>query len=85
MFTTSIPPEATSETFAERQLQAAIAARLERGDTLDTVERELIAPSGLPEEQQSALWLYAWSCPERRAAAARDLRSGRRSETRSSP
>jgi hypothetical protein len=28
------------------------------------VERELIAPCGLGEEQQSALWLYAWSHPK---------------------
>ena len=48
-----------------RQLRAAIARRLERGDTLDTVERELIAPSGLAEEQQSVLWLYACSHPKR--------------------
>ncbi|HYB26227.1 MAG TPA: hypothetical protein VEF89_06420 [Solirubrobacteraceae bacterium] len=85
MFTTRTPPEAASETFAERPLQAAIAARLDRGDTLDTVERELIAPSGLPEEQQSALWLYAWSCQSAGQPLPRDLRSGRRSETRSSP
>ena len=50
-----------------RQLRAAIATRLERGDTLDTVERELIVPSGLPEEQQSVLWVYAWSHPKRPA------------------
>ena len=50
-----------------RQLQAAIAARLARGDTLDTVERELLAPAGLPEEQQNALWVYAWSHPKRPA------------------
>ena len=52
-----------------RQLRAAIAGRLERGDALDTVERELIAPSGLAEEQQSALWLYAWSHPRCPAAS----------------
>ena len=48
-----------------RTLQAAIATRLERGNTLETVERELIVPSGLSEEQQSALWVYAWSHPKR--------------------
>ncbi|HYB25482.1 MAG TPA: hypothetical protein VEF89_02590 [Solirubrobacteraceae bacterium] len=69
MFTASLPPEAASETSAERQLRAAIATRLERGDTLDTVERELIAPSGLSEEQRSALWLYAWSHPNHRAVS----------------
>jgi hypothetical protein len=52
-----------------RQLRAAIATRLERGDTLDTVERELIAPSGPAEEQQSALWLYAWSHATRPAGS----------------
>jgi hypothetical protein len=69
MFTSRIPPEALSASDRMRHLRAAIATRLERGDTLDTVERELIAPSGLPEELQSALWVYAWSCPERRAAS----------------
>jgi hypothetical protein len=29
--------------------------------SLENVERELIAPSGLSEELQSALWLYGWS------------------------
>lgn len=62
-------PEAASEPDRMRQLRAAIARRLERGDTLDTVERELIAPSGLAEEQQSALWLYAWSHPRCPAAS----------------
>jgi len=61
-------PEAASGAYAREQLQAAIATRLEHGDTLDTIERQLIAPSRLPEEQQSALWLYAWSHPKRRSA-----------------
>ena len=68
MFTTRTPPEATCETHRVPQLRAAIAARLARGDTLETVERELIVPSRLPEEQQSALWLYAGSHPNRRPA-----------------
>jgi hypothetical protein len=55
------------------QLRAAIATRLERGETLDAVERELIARSELPEEQRHALWLYAWSHPNRPAAAAPGL------------
>jgi hypothetical protein len=49
--------------------QRAIATRLEHGDTLDIIDRQLIAPSGLPEEQQSALWLYAWSHAQRTTAA----------------
>jgi len=63
-------PDAASEADRVRQLRAAIATRLECGDTLETVERELIAPSGLSEEQQSALWVYAWSHPKRRPATA---------------
>ena len=68
MFTRRIRPEAPSDANRIPELEAAIATRLERGDTLDTVERELIASSGLPEELQSALWLYAWSHPQRRVA-----------------
>ncbi len=60
-------PEAASEVDRMRQLRAAIDRRLERGETLDTVERELIAPAGLAEEPQSALWLYAWSHRQRAA------------------
>jgi hypothetical protein len=66
------PPGAadmTTEAYRMRQLRAAIAARLERGDTLDTVERQLIAPARLSDEQRSALWLYAWSLPKRPAAS----------------
>jgi hypothetical protein len=68
MFTTRSSPEAASEADRMLHLRAAIATRLERGDTLDTVERELIARSELPEEQRDALWLYAWSHPNRPAA-----------------
>lgn len=69
MFAARIPRETPVEAYRMRQLQAAITTRLKRGDTLEAVERELIAPSGLPEEQRSALWVYAWSCPEGRAAS----------------
>jgi hypothetical protein len=65
-----VAPEAAREAHHMQQLRAAITTRLERGDTLDAIERQLIAPSGLPEEQQSALWLYAWSYPKRPAANA---------------
>jgi hypothetical protein len=69
MFTARIPPEAAGEAYRMRQLLAAIATRLERGEGLDSVERKLIAPSGLSEEEQSALWLYAWSHLMRRATS----------------
>jgi hypothetical protein len=37
---------------------------------MDTGERDLIAPSGLSEEQQSALSVDAWSHPKSPAANA---------------
>ena len=67
--------DAARQPYRLRELRASIATRLERGETLDTIERELIAPSGLPEEEQSALWLYAWSQPKRPPAPQRSVRS----------
>ena len=37
---------------------------------MDMAERDLTAPSGPSEEQQSALSAYGWSQPERLAANA---------------
>jgi hypothetical protein len=58
-----------------QQLRAELAKRLGQGDSLDSVECELIAPSRLSEEQQSALWLYGWSlwALERRRAGFPDI------------
>jgi len=70
MFTARTSPEVASEAHRMLELRAAIATRLERGDTLDTVEHQLIARSELPEEQRQALWLYAWSHPNRPLADA---------------
>jgi len=55
--------EAAGEAEQWRQLRVEITSRLGRGDSLDSVERELIAPSRLSEEQKAALWLYGWSLP----------------------
>ena len=68
MYTTRIPPEGASDADRMHQLRATIAKRLESGDTLGAVEREVIRPSGLPEELESALWVYAWSHPKRPTA-----------------
>lgn len=66
-----IPPRQSAETQA-RELRTAIAARLRRGESLDCVDRELIAPSRLSEQQKSALWLYGWSLPQRALAHEAD-------------
>lgn len=56
------------------QLQNEIHARMARRGSLDDVEGELIAPSGLSDDQKAALWLYAWSHLPRRT----QLRSAKR-------
>jgi alkylhydroperoxidase family enzyme len=42
-------------------LRDEIAFRLRRGERLAEVERELIAPARLSEDERAALWLFAWS------------------------
>jgi hypothetical protein len=43
------------------RLLEAVRTRLQRGDSFDRVEEELIEGSGLDDQHKSALWLYAWS------------------------
>lgn len=59
-------PRACTEADRIPQLRAAISARLAAGETLATVERELISPPGW--QMNSAPRSYAWSHPKRRAA-----------------
>jgi hypothetical protein len=49
------------------ELQAAIEAAMRGGQSLSTVEDEIIEPSRLSDEAKSALWLYAWSFVDWRA------------------
>jgi hypothetical protein len=42
-------------------LRRAIDAGLGSGESLATVEEEIIEPSPLSDDEKSALWLYAWS------------------------
>jgi hypothetical protein len=43
--------------------------RLERGDSLEQIERDLRRIGGLSEEERAALWLLAWGEQQRRASA----------------
>jgi hypothetical protein len=43
-------------------LKEAVGARASGGESLDAIGADLIEPSGLPDEQKSALWLYGWIC-----------------------
>jgi hypothetical protein len=44
------------------QLQDEIALRLDRGESLAKIEGELVDSAGaLSDDEQAALWLFAWS------------------------
>ena len=53
------------------ELQEKIAARVGHGGSLADVQREIIDPSPLSEEQRAALWLYAAAQPETLRTARR--------------
>ncbi len=38
-----------------------IALRIRTGADLDEVDRELIEPATLGEDEKAALWLFAWA------------------------
>jgi GAF domain-containing protein len=52
--------------------------RLERGDSLEQIDRDLRRIGGLSEEERAALWLLAWGEQQKRAPARRA--AGMRSE-----
>ena len=43
-----------------KRLQAEVADQIDHGVGLDDIERELITPSQLPEDEKAAVWLLAW-------------------------
>jgi hypothetical protein len=47
-----------------------IARRIADGASLDEIERGLIEPTQLSENQKAALWLFAWSLQPPRAQRA---------------
>jgi hypothetical protein len=49
------------------ELRGAIEMGMSRGESLSTVEDEIIEPSRLSDDAKSALWLYAWSFVDRAA------------------
>lgn len=49
--------------------------RLERGDSLEQIDRDLRRIGGLSEEERAALWLLAWGEQQRRAPDASGLRA----------
>ncbi|MFL5332374.1 MAG: hypothetical protein ACJ8H8_04170 [Geminicoccaceae bacterium] len=62
------------------RLQERIAVGMERGDSLEQVERDVIAVADISNERKAALWLYAWSFMNgvaQRQAASSELLSTR--------
>ena len=53
--------------------------RLERGDSLEQIDRDLRRIGGLTEEERAALWLLAWGEQKRRAPARQARLSSERS------
>jgi hypothetical protein len=56
-------------------LRDEIALRLERGESLRDVEKELIEPAtGVNDDERAGLWLFAWSYAQHaRHSLAREL------------
>jgi hypothetical protein len=44
-----------------KRVQGAVGMRARRGDSIDTIEEDVIAPSGLPEAHKATLSLQASS------------------------
>jgi hypothetical protein len=52
--------EAVTHEAVFSRAQGAVAMRARRGESLSTIQDEVIAPSGLSEEHKSALSMRAW-------------------------
>jgi hypothetical protein len=55
------------------ELRDEIAWRARRGEDIDVIDEELIAPAPLREDEKASLWLYARYCLD---PAARDSSRG---------
>ena len=51
------------------RLRETVGLRATRGEPLAAIEDEVIEPSGLPEDQKAALWLYGWASQQRSGSA----------------
>ena len=48
-------------TFTTEEMRFLIHSATSDGDSLDAIEREMIEPAALSDDDKSGLWLYAWS------------------------
>ena len=51
-----------------------IALWIDGGATLATVQKELIEPARLSEDERAALWLYAWSYAQHQRQSPRPVK-----------
>jgi len=69
-------PTALGRSATNTHWRSHLLERLERGDSLEQIDRDLRRIAGLSEEERDALWLLAWGEQQRRAPEA----SGRRAD-----
>jgi hypothetical protein len=56
-------------------MQDEITGLLSEGASLERVEAEVIERCGLHQDEESALWLFAWSHADRPVRPAEDVRA----------
>ncbi len=52
-------------------LRDAVSLRVDAGESLEVIEREVVDPAPLDEERRAALWLFAWATVAGGASAGR--------------
>jgi GAF domain-containing protein len=68
-------PTALGRSATNTHWRSHLLERLERGDSLEQIDRDLRRIAGLSEEERAALWLLAWGEQQRRAPEASGLRA----------
>ncbi len=66
-------------------LRAEVGTRVMRGEALETIEADVIEPSGLSSEEKSVLWLYGWATRESGRVSYRQRQDTWRPQARHHP
>ena len=69
-------PTALGRSSMNTHWRVHLLERLERGDSLEQIDRDLRRIGGLSGEERAALWLLAWGEQQRQAPAGLRLRGG---------
>ena len=65
-----------TRSMSARELVTEVELAVLAGRNLDQIEAEVLGSSGLDEEAQSAVWLYAWGYAERLSRPQPSLPAG---------